>query len=79
MSFSNLIGSLGVALLLIAFFLSLFKFISIESRLYIGLNIIGACLSCYASFLIHYVPFILLEAVWGLVAGVAFVKKPFRN
>ena len=41
MSLSTIIGSLGVTLLLVAFFLNLFKFISQESSLYILLNIIG--------------------------------------
>jgi hypothetical protein len=75
MSFSTLVGSLGVAFLLIAFFLSLFKFIPQESRIYILLNIAGAGLSCYASLLIHFIPFVLLEAAWCLVALAAFVKK----
>lgn len=75
MNFSTLIGSLGVTLLLFAFFLSLFKFISQESRVYIFLNITGAALSCYASILIHFMPFVMLEAVWCFVAIAAFVKK----
>jgi hypothetical protein len=75
MNTSTIIGSLGVTLLLIAFFLNLFKFISQESSLYILLNIIGAGLSCYASVLISYMPFIILEATWCLVAVAAFVKK----
>jgi len=75
MSFSTIIGSIGVALLLVAFFLNLFKFISQESSLYILLNIIGAGLSCYASVLINYIPFVILEGTWCLVAVAAFVKK----
>jgi uncharacterized membrane protein required for colicin V production len=75
MSFSSLIGSLGVTLLLIAFFLNLFRHISQDSRVYILLNILGAGLSCYASILIHYLPFVVLEAVWCLVALAGFVKK----
>jgi len=75
MDFSTLIGSAGVTLLLIAFFLNLFKIISSESKIYILLNIIGAGISCYASILIHYTPFIILEATWCLVAIIAFVKK----
>jgi hypothetical protein len=79
MSFSTIIGSLGVTLLLIAFFLNLFKFISQESSLYILLNIIGGGLSCYASVLISYMPFVILEGTWCLVAVAAFVKKTART
>ncbi len=75
MSFSTIIGSIGVTLLLVAFFLNLFKFISQESSLYILLNISGAGLSCYASALINYMPFVILEGTWCLVAAAAFVKK----
>jgi hypothetical protein len=75
MSFSTIIGSLGVTLLLVAFFLNLFKFTSQESSFYILLNIVGAGLSCCASVLIHYMPFVILEGTWCLVAGTAFVKK----
>jgi hypothetical protein len=41
------------------------------------LNITGAGLSCYASLLIHFLPFVILEAVWGLVALFAFIRKTF--
>ncbi|HXB42749.1 MAG TPA: hypothetical protein VNV85_01765 [Puia sp.] len=75
MDFSTITGSVGVTLLLVAFFLNLFKFISQEGLLYIVLNIIGAGLSCYASMLIHYMPFIILEGTWCMVAVAAFVKK----
>jgi hypothetical protein len=75
MNFSSIVGSLGVSLLLIAFFLNLFRYISRENSTYILLNIVGAGLSCYASILIHYLPFIVLEAVWSLVAFAAYVKK----
>jgi hypothetical protein len=76
MSFSTIIGSLGVTLLLIAFFLNLFRLVLPESKTYILLNIIGAGLSCYASVLIHYNPFIILEATWCTVAIAALFKKP---
>jgi len=75
MPLSTIIGSVGVMLLLVAFFLNLFKFIPQESKLYILLNIIGAGLSCYASILIDYMPFVILEATWCLVAILAFVKN----
>jgi len=75
MSFSNIIGSLGVTLLLVAFLLNLFRYIHQESKIYIFLNIIGAGLSCYASVLISYWPFVVLESIWCLVAVVALVRK----
>jgi hypothetical protein len=76
MTYSSIVGTIGVTLLLAAFFLHLFGFIS-RGRLYILLNIIGAGLSCYASLLIHYWPFVVLEGCWVLVsiAGLAGKKR----
>jgi hypothetical protein len=71
----TLVGSLGVALLLLAFFLSLFKFIAQDSFTYIGMNIAGAGLACWSSWMIAFVPFIVLEAVWCLVAVAALAKR----
>ena len=75
MNYSSIIGSIGVTLLLAAFFLNLFRYITQESRLYVFLNIIGAGLSCYASVLILYWPFVILEGCWCLVALAAFLGK----
>lgn len=69
------IGSLGVALLLLAFFLNLFKFIAQDGLAYIGMNIAGAGLACWSSWMIAFVPFIVLEAVWCLVATAALAKR----
>jgi uncharacterized protein with PQ loop repeat len=79
MNFSTIIGSLGVAFLLIAFFLNLFKFIKEDNTAYILLNILGAALSGYASFLINYMPFVLLETIWCIVAMLALAKKMFAG
>jgi hypothetical protein len=78
MNFSNSIGSLGVCLLLIGFFLNLFRIIDPGSRTYIFLNILGAGMSCYASVLIRYWPFVVLEGAWALVAIVALAGKKKR-
>lgn len=77
MSYSSAIGAFGVTLLLAAYFLNLFGYMPRESRVYVLLNIIGAGLSCYASLLIRYWPFVILEGCWCLisVAGLAGKKK----
>jgi hypothetical protein len=69
------IGSLGVALLLLAFFLNLFKFIAQDGLAYIGMNIAGAGLACLSSWMIAFMPFVVLEAVWCLVAAAALAKR----
>ena len=75
MPISTIIGSLGVSLLLLAFFLNLFRKLPLNSNLYLVLNIIGAGFSAYASLLIDFMPFVILEGTWCLVALVALVKK----
>jgi len=71
---STIIGSIGVALLLLAFFLNLFKFTSQQNKIYILMNVVGGALSCYASFLIDFLPFVILEGTWSLVAFAGLVK-----
>ena len=73
MNQSEIVGSAGVAILLAAFFLSLFRFLSQESKTYALMNMIGAALSCYASWLIHFAPFVILEGTWALVAAAALL------
>lgn len=68
MQTSDLIGFAGVTILLVAFLLNLLKFLPQSSRIYIGLNLLGAALACTASILIHYTPFIILEGTWALVS-----------
>jgi hypothetical protein len=75
MNFSDLLGSIGVFILLIAFVLNLLKRIKTGGRVYSILNLIGAGIACYASWLIHYIPFVILEGVWTIVSLTAMVKS----
>ena len=74
MNINDIVGVVGVSMLLLAYFLSLFKFIGNNSLAYILLNVLGAAISCVASFLISYFPFVVLEAVWALVSVAALIK-----
>lgn len=75
---SDLIGINGVAILLIAFFLNLVGWLKMDSRLYLFLNFIGAALACAASLIINYLPFVVLEGVWSLVALISLLRT-FRK
>lgn len=68
MAYNDVIGTIGVGLILVAYFLNLRRLIPKEGVLFFVLNIIGASLACYASILIYYVPFIILEGAWVLVS-----------
>ena len=75
MALSEIAGSIGVALLLIAFFMNLFGLMSSDSRVYQAINAIGAGISCYASYLIGFAPFVVLEATWCAVAPVTMIRN----
>lgn len=74
MTGSDLIGFIGVALILIAYFLQLNKKLDSDGKTYILLNIAGASLACIASIWINYYPFVILEGTWATVSIVAFIK-----
>ncbi|HEX7846558.1 MAG TPA: hypothetical protein VF476_12225 [Chitinophagaceae bacterium] len=75
MTYNDIIGTIGVGLILMAFFLNTIKMIPQEGMLYFVLNIIGAALACYASFLINYWPFVILEGTWTLVSIYGLMKN----
>lgn len=68
MSFDEIIGTIGVGMILLAYFSNTFKLINKEGKLYFLLNVAGAGIACYASFLINYWPFVILEGTWCLVS-----------
>lgn len=68
------IGSIGVAILLAAFLLNLSGNVNKDSFVYLMMNILGAGLACYASVLLKYVPFIILEGCWTLVSIFGLMK-----
>jgi hypothetical protein len=75
MTDATLIGSAGVALLLGAFLLNLLKRLPPNARAYAGINLVGASLACYSSYLIDFMPFVVLEGVWALAALVALARS----
>lgn len=78
MAFNDIIGTIGVGLILVAYFFNIIGLIPKDGFMYFSLNIIGAGLACYASVLINYIPFIILEATWVLVSVWGFMGV-FKN
>jgi hypothetical protein len=74
MTITDWIGFTGVGILLLAYFLTLVNKTANNSFLYLGLNILGAGIACYASIRLAYWPFILLEGIWTLVSLFALIK-----
>lgn len=71
---SETIGFVGVTLLLVAFLLNLLKILRGDSVIYLGLNFLGAGLAGLSSWLIDFLPFVLLEGVWALVAAISLAR-----
>lgn len=72
---ADIIGSAGVAILLLAFLLSLIGRMSASSKSYLTLNAIGAGLACFSSWLIGFMPFVVLEGTWAAVAVLSLVRQ----
>ena len=81
MAYNDIIGTIGVGLILLAYFFNIKGFIPKNGKLYFIINILGAGLACYASVLINYTPFIILEATWVLASiwGLIDVSKKPKN
>jgi hypothetical protein len=75
MSYNDIIGSIGVGLILLAYCGNTFSLIPGEGKLFFTLNAIGAGLACYASLLINYWPFVILEGIWTLVSIIGLIKN----
>lgn len=69
MSTPDLIATIGVSILLAAFAAMSAGWLDANSRLYHAANIIGAGMSCWASWQIDFIPFVVLEATWASVAA----------
>ncbi|MDR6942000.1 CBU_0592 family membrane protein [Mucilaginibacter pocheonensis] len=76
MKTSDIIASVGVVVLLIAFLLNLFNKLTADSTAYKLMNFAGAATCCYSSYLINFYPFVVLEAIWGIVALISLFKVP---
>ncbi|WP_323787644.1 CBU_0592 family membrane protein [Psychroserpens sp.] len=68
MDSADWIGSIGVFLILLAYFLNVRGTLNHKDISFILLNLIGAVLACLASILLDYLPFIILEGAWFLVS-----------
>lgn len=74
MQYNDLIGMIGVGMILLAYFLNTARLLENNKRAFYVMNIIGAALACYASYLINYWPFVILEGTWTLVSIYGLMK-----
>ena len=57
MTYNDWIGTIGVGLVLLAYFLNTMKWVPENGKFFFILNVIGGALSCYAAVLIDFMPF----------------------
>lgn len=74
MNVNDWIGTIGVGLILIAYFCSTFNWMSSHSRVFFMLNTIGAAMTCLVSYLIAYWPFFILEGTWTIVSLIGWLR-----
>ncbi|MBK5270382.1 MAG: hypothetical protein JJE22_05135 [Bacteroidia bacterium] len=74
MNYNEIVGTIGVGLILIAYYLDTTVIITKNGKLFYVMNILGAALACYASWLIGFMPFVVLEAAWTLVSIYGLMK-----
>ena len=65
----DLIGTLGVSTLLVAFVLNQQRRLSEHSRPFLAMNLAGALLCAFSAWLVKFYPFLVLESVWAAVAA----------
>ena len=74
MNSADWIGFIGVFQILLGFILNISGTLEKNNLIFILLNLVGASMACYASILLDYLPFIVLEGVWALVAIIALIN-----
>lgn len=76
MKIPDIIASIGVTILLIAFFLNIIGKMAAKSKAYTLMNFIGAVICGFSSYLIKFYPFVVLESIWAMVALITLFKVP---
>ena len=74
MSYKDIVGTIGVGLVLLAYFLNTTKMIPENGKFFFVLNILGGAISCYAAILIDFLPFTILEGIWTIVSIFGLIK-----
>jgi putative flippase GtrA len=64
--YSNIITSIGVFLILVAYYLEVNE--KIQKKQYFVLNIIGSLLAGIGAYLVQLWPIVFLEVVWAIIS-----------
>lgn len=74
MTFSEIIGAIGVTILLIGYLLNLNGKLAANSALYMLMNVVGSGMAFYSSYLIDFVPFMVLEGIWTGISAFSLTR-----
>ena len=72
-------GSIGLLLLLVAFYLNVTKKIVRNTFTYNGLNLIGSLILVYYAFVLNSGIFIVLESIWAFISLYFLLKLICSN
>ena len=75
MNTTDIIGTIGVGLILIGYFLNIFSIIKKDGVLFYVLNILGGIIACFSSCLIRFWPFVILEGTWAIISVIGLLKS----
>lgn len=76
---SEVIGVVGLVLILTAYFLNYQKIVKRDSRTYDALNLFGGLALFYYSVSLQAMAFIVLQAVWTLIALYHIVGRELKH
>jgi hypothetical protein len=68
MNLADIISSIGVVFILLAFFLLSTGKLKADGKLYNLINILGAGLAGISAYMIDSIPFVILESIWVVAA-----------
>ena len=74
MTYNDWMGTIGVGLVLLAYFFNIMKMVPANGKLFFVLNVAGGALSCYAAVLINFMPFVVLNSIIIACAKISFAK-----
>ena len=74
MNYIDIIGFVGLSLVLIAFVMNLMKKMNTDSIIYNVLNAVGTIILAYYSIVLGSIPFLILQATWCIFALYNLIK-----
>ncbi|MCR4326981.1 MAG: hypothetical protein NUV46_00170 [Nanoarchaeota archaeon] len=73
-AFADLVGWVGIILILLAYFLVSFNFVLGDSLIYQLINVFGCFGTFYNAYFKKSKPLMTLQIVWGLIALISIVR-----